>query len=184
MPSISKYIKKRHYQCIINTKVRTIRSQSRTAYSVNENIYQFICTGIAKLKSQASQHYLSLKYILSLSLYHLNLIFKTNTTFMYSLPLTGQSEASTGQSEALTGQSEVLTGQSKASTRQSEASTGQSEASTRQSEALTRQSEVLTGQSEASTRQSTPFGSKTEMKYLIFNLISLKSKHIYSKINN
>ena len=184
MPSISKYIKKRDYQCLINKKVRTIRSQSKTAYSVNANIYQFICRGIAKLKSQSFQHLISLKYFSFLFLYHLNLIFKAKKTLVFSLPLTGQSEASTGQSEALTRQSEVLTGQSEVLTGQSEVSTRQSKASTRQSEALTRQSEVLTRQSEASTRQSTSFGSKNEINYLIFNLISLKSIHLYFKLNN
>jgi len=70
LQSISKYIKKRYYQCIINKKVRTIRSQSRTAYSVNANIYQFICTGIAKLKSQSKYKSLSQIRFLSLTTFH------------------------------------------------------------------------------------------------------------------
>jgi len=70
LPSISKYIKKRYYQCIISKKVRTIRSQSRTAYSVNMNIYQFICTGIAKLKSQSKNKSLSQIRFLSLTTFH------------------------------------------------------------------------------------------------------------------
>ena len=160
MPSISKYIKKRYYQCLINKKFRTIRSLSKTAYSVNANIYQFICTGTAKFNSQSfSEFSFNFNNRFKQHLVVLNSITGIPKTKVYPffqrcLLLTAQSFRSTIISFRLMITSFSSTMQRFRSTTQSFSSTIHGLASTIQSFSSTIQSFGSTTQSFGSTTQS------------------------------